>query len=455
MMHGPSFVVQSDDDEETLDLHKPSMFSLPRNNGSAMGGSSYMSPPAGAAGPSLGTDMLINKKKVSSDVLSIRSGSSSEYTDDTESERGAPRMSFGGNMQRPQVAAAYTPSESGSGSETDTDSDRNGGYGGASGGQQGADSMSMRFQAERSRVEGEMKEKKEILYQMDRLEAKGYRLPRKFSMQSDLEEMRSEYHRILREKEVDASVRFQRKMMMAAVTGLEFLNGRFDPFSVQLDGWSEQVHENITDYDDIFEELHEKYKSSGKKMAPELRLMMSLSGSAFMFHLTNSMFKQTQVPGVEQVLRSNPDLMKQFQNAAAQQMNNLQSMQQTIQQPGQSPSQPMPSRAPGGGGLFSMVGNLFGMNNAGMSGIPTMPSPPPRAREPEIENIIEDIHKEISSNPPSNYNRVETMSVSDEEITSIIEDTADLNGLLMNSGTGGKRRGGTRKAGANQRTLNL
>ena len=145
--------------------------------------------------------------------------------------------------------------------------------------------------------------------------------------------------------------------------------------------------------------------------------------------------------------------MKQFQSAAAQQMNNLQSMSQTMQSP--PPPTQAAARGPmgGGGGLFSMVGNLFGMNNAGMSGFPTMPTPP-RAPEPEIENIIEDIHKEISSTPPSNFNRVETMSVSDEEITSIIEDTADLNGLLMNAG-GGKRRGGTRKAGSTQRTLNL
>jgi hypothetical protein len=116
-----------------------------------------------------------------------------------------------------------------------------------------------------------MIEKKEILYQMDRLETKGYRLPRKFSMQSDLEEMRVEYHRILREKEVDASIRFQRKMLMAFSTGLEFLNTRFDPFDLKLDGWSEQISEDLTDYDDIFEELHDKYKSSGRKMAPELR----------------------------------------------------------------------------------------------------------------------------------------------------------------------------------------
>ena len=43
------------------------------------------------------------------------------------------------------------------------------------------------------------------------------------------------------------------------------------------------------------EKLHEKYKSSGKKMAPELRLFISLSGSAFMFHLTNRMFKEYEI----------------------------------------------------------------------------------------------------------------------------------------------------------------
>ena len=46
---------------------------------------------------------------------------------------------------------------------------------------------------------------------------------------------------------------------MAAVTGLEFLNNKFDPFSVNLDGWSESVNESIFDYDEIFEELYAKY----------------------------------------------------------------------------------------------------------------------------------------------------------------------------------------------------
>jgi hypothetical protein len=314
-----------------------------------------------------------------------------------------------------------------------------------------------------------MTEKKELLYQMERLESKGYRLPRKFSMQSDLEEMRSEYHRILREKEVDASVRFQRKMLMACVTGIEFLNTRFDPFDVHLDGWSEQVHENITDYDDIFEELHEKYKHTGRKMAPELRLLMSLSGSAFMFHLTNSMFKQSPLPSVEAVLRSNPELFRQFQQTAAGQFTG-QAM------PGAGAGQGAPS-----GGIFGMMGNLFGNLNTPPPQAPVMrQADRAQATTTNIDSIINDTHRDILATPSfaaqtaqvaqaaqaaQAANRIETMSISDEEITSIIEDTADMAGILTNgpSSNGARRRGGSVTSGTGgrrgtnteKRTLNL
>jgi hypothetical protein len=100
---------------------------------------------------------------------------------------------------------------------------------------------------------------------------------------------------------------------------MEFLNNRFDPFDIKLDGWSEQLNENITDYDDIFGELHEKYKSKAT-MAPELKLLFQLGGSAMMVHMTNTMFKSA-MPGMDDILRQNPDLMRSFQNAAVNSMS--------------------------------------------------------------------------------------------------------------------------------------
>ena len=60
------------------------------------------------------------------------------------------------------------------------------------------------------------------------------------------------------------------------------------------------------------EELTEKYGGTGD-MAPELRLLFTLAGSAFMFHLTNTMFKSS-IPGMDDVLRQNPELMKHMFN---------------------------------------------------------------------------------------------------------------------------------------------
>ena len=72
-------------------------------------------------------------------------------------------------------------------------------------------------------------------------------------------------------------------MLMACITGVEFLNGKFDPFNIKLDGWSESMNEGINDYDEIFEELHEKYGGRAD-IAPEIKLMLMVGGSAFMFH---------------------------------------------------------------------------------------------------------------------------------------------------------------------------
>ena len=157
-----------------------------------------------------------------------------------------------------------------------------------------------------------------ILKKLEQLERKGIELSKKYSMESDLLEMEGEYESIKAERERKNSVKFQRRMMMAAVTGLEFLNNRFDPFDFKLDGWGEQVNENIDDYDEIFGELHEKYQSKAK-IAPELKLLFQLGGSAIMLHMTNTMFKSS-IPGMDDIMRQNPELMEQFTKAAVNQM---------------------------------------------------------------------------------------------------------------------------------------
>lgn len=163
-----------------------------------------------------------------------------------------------------------------------------------------------------------LREKFKYLRKLESLEKKGVELSKKYSMDSSLQEMMGEYETIMEEKSKQNSVKFQGNMLMAVINGIEFLNNKFDPFDVKLDGWSEQVQENITDYDDIFSELHEKYKSKAS-LAPELKLLFQLGGSAMMVHMTNTMFKSA-MPGMDDILRQNPDLMRSFQNAAVNSM---------------------------------------------------------------------------------------------------------------------------------------
>jgi hypothetical protein len=163
-----------------------------------------------------------------------------------------------------------------------------------------------------------LREKFRYLRKLEALEKKGIELSKKYNMESSLQEMQGEYETILEEKSKNNSVKFQGNMLMACINGIEFLNGRFDPFDIKLDGWSEQVNENITDYDEIFGELYEKYKSKAT-MAPELKLLFQLGGSAMMVHMTNTMFKSA-MPGMDDILRQNPDLMRSFQNAAVNSM---------------------------------------------------------------------------------------------------------------------------------------
>ena len=163
-----------------------------------------------------------------------------------------------------------------------------------------------------------LRKKFEYLKKLEALEKKGASLTQKYTMDSDLQEMMGEYEMLIAERERSNAVKFQGKMLMACITGLEFINNKFDPFDIKLDGWSEQINENIDEYDEIFAELHEKYKSKAK-MTPELKLLFQLGGSAMMVHMSNTLFKSS-MPGMDDIMRQNPELMKQFSQAAVNTM---------------------------------------------------------------------------------------------------------------------------------------
>ena len=161
------------------------------------------------------------------------------------------------------------------------------------------------------------KRKFDLLCKFERLRDKGIKLPKTFSMSSNYEEMNHEYERLLHHRKMDNSVKMQRRMLVSFASMAEFVNNKTgNPFDVNLDGWSEHVNEEINTYDEVFEDLYEKYKESAN-MAPELKLVFMVASSAFWFHISNNMSKSVMGNmNMGDMFKNNPNLMNQFKDAA-------------------------------------------------------------------------------------------------------------------------------------------
>ena len=166
-------------------------------------------------------------------------------------------------------------------------------------------------------------EKMDLLYRYGRLEGNGYKSGLSLNMRTPLETLRSEVTKLERMRNVQRSIRTQRKLLISFASGTEYCNKRYNPYKFALDGWSGEVLENIGDYDEVFEELHDKYQDS-VKMSAEIKLLTMIGGSGLMFHLSNTLFKSS-TPELNDILKNNPDIMAQVQKAALGSMANTNS----------------------------------------------------------------------------------------------------------------------------------
>ena len=139
-----------------------------------------------------------------------------------------------------------------------------------------------------------------------------------FTLDSDYDEVEDEYETAMDEKRQKDSVKLQGWWFMTVVNSIEYANSVFNPFDLNLDGWGEQIGEDIDSYDDIFGELHDKYK--GGKISPEISLLLRVGFSAAVVNITNKALS-TATPGFNDIIKQSPELMKMFTNATVQTMN--------------------------------------------------------------------------------------------------------------------------------------
>lgn len=123
--------------------------------------------------------------------------------------------------------------------------------------------------------------KMDMIRKLGELMIQGVKISQNYNIDSDYKTMKYEYdlHCNIRSKK--NTVEWMSNMMIGIVKGMEMLNDNVDPFGIKFENtWSNKVATNITDYYDVLGEIYEKYTTPGKKMAPELRLFLMLTGSA-------------------------------------------------------------------------------------------------------------------------------------------------------------------------------
>jgi hypothetical protein len=130
----------------------------------------------------------------------------------------------------------------------------------------------------------------DMLRKLGELQEAGVTLSQIYSLNSDYKTMKYEY-------EVHSNIRSKRNalnwmsgMMVGIVKGIELLNDNVNPFDLKFSGmWSNEVKSDISNYHDTLGEIYEKYTTPGKKMAPELKLFLMLTGSAVSIQMHKGM----------------------------------------------------------------------------------------------------------------------------------------------------------------------
>jgi hypothetical protein len=128
--------------------------------------------------------------------------------------------------------------------------------------------------------------KTDLLRKLCDLKAKGYKLTKEYDFNSDITEMEYEYELLKGFQQRRDGIKLYKNTIVNICNLVEFFNGKYDPFGADLNGWSEHMSVEVDSYDEVLEELYEKYKSTGKSLPPELKLLILIGFSASAFHFS-------------------------------------------------------------------------------------------------------------------------------------------------------------------------
>ena len=87
-----------------------------------------------------------------------------------------------------------------------------------------------------------------------------------------------------------ASVTIAKTFLLFIIQFIEFINNRYDPLGLDLDGWSNQLNSELDNHNEILYKILQKYKGN-TETEPEIQLLMAVVMSGVTFHFTKTLNK--------------------------------------------------------------------------------------------------------------------------------------------------------------------
>ena len=289
------------------------------------------------------------------------------------------------------------------------------------------------LQNENALKESRMK-KIELLRKLSELKSKGYDLSKAYDFSSSIEEMEYEYELLKSFANKRNGIKLFKSCMCNGISIIEMLNDKYDPFDFHLTGWSEHMSVEVDSYEEVLEELYEKYKGTGKSMPPEVKLILLVVASASAYHFSKSTFKN--LPGVDQAMRNNPDLIAKMLNPKkepsqfqTQQELHLQKQRELAIQREKAARSSQQNNQP------KQMPNTINplQSQATRQENPVLKAPS------NVQNILQRIH----STPQNNSNNLDEFNVNNSETE--LQDSSSNNDRIVQSTSASDKKGGRKK----------
>lgn len=167
--------------------------------------------------------------------------------------------------------------------------------------------------------------KRELIYKIQQLQNKLYDVelnPKTFTTADSLSELQSEFERLTVIKNQKSTREWYRKILFGVTKGLEWCNHKWDPVGLKLDGWSTEIASNEDEFDEIFDELTEKYGSSfglEKNIPPEIRLIGLILYSGITYSISQTLSSSyNDRPEFSEIINKDPVLRERFLKTATE-----------------------------------------------------------------------------------------------------------------------------------------